>query len=210
MLTAMGRRDISRFLRHLWVSRYGDIKNTGLFPAIRSKVEGSKLNSLEFVRDCNAECANCISIITFSEEHLGGLAPTYPELATGTRRTIGASYAAVVLQRFEPREFEAMVRWLIVFIARWSAFLKLDSADLERLVFEMAKNACEIPTDQAKKARLGILKEKLRKAAPPDDQIDAAVDRMVLPVDSAEYIVKKLSDAMGSKTKEKGTTKESN
>jgi hypothetical protein len=26
MLTSMGRRDIGRFLRHLWVSRYGDLK----------------------------------------------------------------------------------------------------------------------------------------------------------------------------------------
>lgn len=33
MLQQMGRRDVSRFLRHMWVSRYGDLKSEGLFSA---------------------------------------------------------------------------------------------------------------------------------------------------------------------------------
>lgn len=35
MLRELGKRDVSRFLRHLWVSRYGDLKAEGLFAAIK-------------------------------------------------------------------------------------------------------------------------------------------------------------------------------
>src|SRR5690606_8366289 len=33
MLEGMGRRDINKFLRHMWVSKYGDLKNQDLFSA---------------------------------------------------------------------------------------------------------------------------------------------------------------------------------
>lgn len=211
MVTAMGRRDIARFLRHLWVSRYGDLKNIGLFPALRSRIEEKKLNSLEFVLDCGTEGSNYVSLITYSEEHLGGAAQVVRSLVHG----LGAQSALPMLlscyTTFDREEFEKVVRWLIVFVTRWSVFLGLDSASLETLLFEMAKNAREVPADtQARKARLGIIKEKLRKAAPGDDQIDSSVSRLILPVESAEYIIRKLSDAMESKTKEKLTSAESN
>jgi uncharacterized protein with ParB-like and HNH nuclease domain len=35
MLERMGRRDINRFLRHMWVSKYGDLKSKDLFTALK-------------------------------------------------------------------------------------------------------------------------------------------------------------------------------
>lgn len=39
LLRQMGRRDVSRFLRHMWVSTYGDLKAEGLYSAIKKNLE---------------------------------------------------------------------------------------------------------------------------------------------------------------------------
>jgi hypothetical protein len=39
MLERMGKRDITRFLRHLWVSKYGDLKDQDLFSALRKHID---------------------------------------------------------------------------------------------------------------------------------------------------------------------------
>ncbi len=41
MLEQLGRRDINRFLRHMWVSKYGDLKSKDLFTALKGEIEAN-------------------------------------------------------------------------------------------------------------------------------------------------------------------------
>jgi hypothetical protein len=112
---------------------------------------------------------------------------------------------------FPIQDFEAIVRWLIVFVARWSVFLGLDSSGLETLLFDMAQGVRLVGADpKDKKAKLGEIKDRLRKAAPSDEQIESAIERLILPAESAEYVIRTLSNSMESRTKETVTGRESN
>jgi hypothetical protein len=62
MLASMGRRDIGRFLRHLWVSKYGDLKNDSLFSAIKSNISKQSISSVDFVRAFAGECQNYVAL----------------------------------------------------------------------------------------------------------------------------------------------------
>jgi hypothetical protein len=211
MLTSMGRRDIGRFLRHLWVSKYGDLKNEGLFAALKKHIEDNSLNSLDFAQSCATECGNYVSLVSLSEENLKGSVHHVRSLLQG----LGGQSALPMLlssySKFGATEFTQIVKLLLVFVTRYSIFLGQDSSGLETLLFEMARDIRNVPDeDKAKRSKLADIKEKLRKSAPTDAQIAASIDRMVLPSDSAEYVIRKLSDAMETRTKEKTTGRESN
>jgi hypothetical protein len=66
MLEQMGRRDTNRFLRHLWVSKYGDIKED-LFTALKTHIEASSIGSVDFVRECHAECGRYVELLDGKE-----------------------------------------------------------------------------------------------------------------------------------------------
>lgn len=83
MLTTMGRRDISRFLRHLWVSKYGDLKKEGLFSALKAHIEASSISSLEFAQGCSSECNHYISLLTFNKDALQDASPYVQSLLQG-------------------------------------------------------------------------------------------------------------------------------
>ena len=113
--------------------------------------------------------------------------------------------------KFDTPDFNKIVKWLLVFIAR-AVFTDLDSSGIETLLFGLARSIRAIPEGDAKAkiAKLGEIKDTLKKSAPTKEQIEASVERIILPNDSAEYIIRKLSDAMESKTKESTTGRESN
>ena len=71
MLEQLGRRDINRFLRHMWVSKYGDLKNTDLFTALKDHIEKKSINSLDFTSDCASECESYVQVIDVDETRVG-------------------------------------------------------------------------------------------------------------------------------------------
>jgi hypothetical protein len=114
--------------------------------------------------------------------------------------------------KFDLPEFTDLVKWILVFVTRWSILLGFDSSGLETLLFELGRDIRQVPDgdNKAKRAKLREIKETLKKKSPSDQQIEASVERLILPTESAEYVVRKLSDAMESKTKERNTGRESN
>jgi hypothetical protein len=212
MLTGMGRRDIGRFLRHLWVSRFGDLKNESLFAALKRHIGGQSISSVDFVQACASECQNYISLLTFSEDHLKDAAPYVRSLIQSIDAQSALPMLLSAYAKFGASAFTDIVKWLLVFVTRWPILLGFDSSGLETLLFELARSIREVPVDddKVKRAKLREIKEKLKKSAPSNEQIEASVERLILPDDSAEYIVRKLADAMESRTKEINTGRESN
>jgi hypothetical protein len=212
MLGLMGRRDISRFLRHLWVSRYGDLKNESLFSALKTNINRQSISSVDFVQACAVECQNYITLLTFNIDYLDKAAPYVRSLIQGIDAQSALPMLLSAYIKFNASELTDMVKWLLVFITRWSILVGFDSAELESKLFEMARSIREIPDDdeKAKRSKFREIKDTLRKLSPTDQQIDTSITRLVLPTDGAEYVMRKLSDALESKTKEKITGRESN
>jgi pyrimidine operon attenuation protein/uracil phosphoribosyltransferase len=52
MIQKMGTHDIHDFLRAMWVSKYGDLKQDDLFTALKKHIEESQVASLDFAKLC--------------------------------------------------------------------------------------------------------------------------------------------------------------
>jgi uncharacterized protein with ParB-like and HNH nuclease domain len=70
MLEALGKRDINRFLRHMWVSKYGDLKSQDLFTALKKHIEDNSIDSVEFIRSCAEECEYYVHLLDVDEDAL--------------------------------------------------------------------------------------------------------------------------------------------
>jgi hypothetical protein len=213
MLTGMGRRDIGRFLRHLWVSRYGELKNVGLFPALKTQIAQSSVSSLAFVQACASECRNYVALLDVDKEILGAdAAPYVHSLLKGIDAQSALPLLLSAFATFSTTEFAQIVKWLLIFVTRWSILMGLDSSGLETELFGLARSVRGISDASGKIGKLSApqIKSILQSKAPTDSQIIASVERLVLPAESTEYVVRRVSDAMESKTKEKVTARESN
>jgi hypothetical protein len=212
MLTLMGRRDIGRFLRHLWVSRYGDLKNENLFSALKTHIKAEDITSIAFVQACYTECQTYIALLTASDSYLGKAAPYVHSLIQDIDAQLTLPMLLAAYSKFSPAQFMDVVKWLLVLVTRWSILVRFDSSDLETKLFGLGRSIRDVADndDKAKRAKLREIKETLKKQSPSDKEVEARVERLVLPAESAEYVVRKLSDAMQSKTKEASTGRESN
>ena len=212
MITLMGRRDISKFIRHLWVSQYGDLKNENLFQALKTKLTSREsLGSLTFVQTCLTECQNYVALLTASKEHLSEAAPHVHDLVHEVAAQSSLPMLLSAYSKFDKSDFANVVKWLLVFVTRWSVLMGQDASSLETQLFLLARSIRDTPeNDKIKKAKLGEIKDILMNLSPTNEQIGLAVERLILPVDGADYVVRKLADAMQSKTKETKTGHESN
>ena len=203
MLEQMGRRDINRFLRHMWVSKYGDLKSKDLFTALKTDIEKNSIQSLEFTRTCSEECESYVRLLDHDEEHLEKVAPYVRALVH--QLDIQASLPLLLssYRLLESADFEKVVRWLLVFVTRYAVVSHLDSSGLETVFFELAKEIRARMTDPKQaKAVLAHLKDTLKKNAPSDDQIRAAVAELILSNDEAKYLLSRLASRMQTNTKE--------
>jgi hypothetical protein len=150
--------------------------------------------------------------LTFNADHLDGAAPYVRSLVQGIDAQSALPMLLSAYIKFKPSELADIVKLLLVFVTRWSILVGFDSAELESKLFEMARSIREIPEgdEKAKRSKFREIKETLKKLSPTDQQIDTSIARLVLPTDGAEYVMRKISDAMESKTKEKSTGRESN
>ena len=83
MLEQMGRRDINKFLRHMWVSKYGDLKKQDLFSALKNHIESEGIHSIEFTQTCSEECESYTHLVDHNETYLGKAAS--PHFSRGGR-----------------------------------------------------------------------------------------------------------------------------
>ncbi len=209
MLEQMGRRDINRFLRHMWVSKYGDLKAQDLFSALKAHIENNSIESVDFTRTCSEECEAYVQLLDHDEEHLHDattdvrvlvrqldIAPTLPLLLSSYRL-------------LELADFEKVVKWLLVFVTRYAIISRLDSSGLETVLYKLARAVREKmvlkngddPKQKAKQC-LAHIKETLANNAPSDEQVKVSTAELFLANDEAKYLLSRLANRMQTKTKE--------
>lgn len=212
MMTAMGRRDITRFLRHMWVSKYGDLKSQDLFSALKDHIEKGNISSLAFAQDCSAECTRYVELLEAKDEHF---AKGAPYIRTLIRDLDYQSALPLLMSAYlfvSSPDLEQIARWLLVFVTRYSIVMKLDSSGLETVFFKLAR---EIRTKMADpktgnpepknaKTTLAYLKGELKKNAPTDQQIKATMPNLLLDQEEAVYLISRIAAKMQSSTKEVG------
>jgi Protein of unknown function DUF262/Protein of unknown function (DUF1524) len=200
ILEDMGRKDINKFLRHLWVSRYGDLKKEDLFTAIKNHIESKGVFVLDFAKSCANECVNYINIITVNES-LGVARPFVRSLMTlDVQPAIPLLLSCELI--LDDKGLKSVAQWILVFVARYSIVGNLDASGMESVFFQLAREVRALgPKPDAKKC-LSMIKERLVQHAPTDEQVIGNMPTLILGSDDAGYFMTRLANAMQSKTKE--------
>jgi hypothetical protein len=213
MVEGMGKRDIDRFVRHMWLSKYGDLKSIDLFTALKAHIEENKRSPLEFATACAAECERYIELWNADDEHLKKAAPYVRTLVRELQIEASLPLLLSVHSVLPLSELETIAKWLLVFVARYSIVIGLDSGGMEDIFYAMAKDVREKMkpfdelTDAKERANLikathSLIKQTLIKSAPTDAQIKASVRKLILEPEEAKYLVHRLAKFMQTKTKE--------
>lgn len=204
MLTKMGRRDINRFLRHLWVSKYGDLKSEDLFSALKKNIEQTKVNSIQFTRDCSEECNNYVQLIEIRDE--GDLKEAAPYLRNLIRELDMQAALPLLLSaytRLKAKDLLKLIQLILVFVTRYSVIVSLDPSGLETVLFSLARDVRSRLSDGSSvQACMKHVKQTLIKGAPADDQLLVAASDLDVAEDHATYLIGQIAAFMESSTKE--------
>jgi hypothetical protein len=216
MVEGMGKQDINRFIRHMWLSKYGDLKSIDLFTALKAHIEEKKQSPVDFAASCANECERYIELWNANEDQLGDAAVYVKTLARDLRidssMPLLLSAYSVGLSK---KELEPIVKWILVFVTRYSIVVGFDSGGMENIFYALARdvrksmgatNEKTTPKDRANiiSATLNVIKETLVKNAPTDEQIKASVEKLILDPEEAKYVVHRIAKHMQTKTKEMG------
>lgn len=205
MLELMGRRDISRFLRHMWLSKFGDVKARGLFREIKEHIETTNIQSIDFAQSCSEECDRYISLLELDNNipkhamyHVEGLVrylavePALPLLLAG-------------LGSLSSKYFEKLARLMVSLAMRHSVIANLNPSDLESAFYKAAREIRKQHSAGATDAKcLSEAKTILAKVNPDDVSVRKAIEGVNLTKDQAQYILATIANKLQSKTKEVG------
>lgn len=205
-LEEMGRRNVNRFLRHMWVSKYGDLKNVDLFSALKELIESNRISSTSFARTCSEECVRYVQLLKADKKQLGDAAVYVGRLAIDLGFESSLPLLLSAYTHFNASELEQLAKLLLVFVTRYSIIAKLDSSGLETVLFSLARDLrAKMTSDKPNvKTCLAHIKEILVKNSPNQDQIEAAIPKLTLELEEAQYLMGRLATRLQTQTKEIG------
>lgn len=201
MVQKMGAHDIEAFLRALWVSRYGDLKED-LFTALKKYIEDNKIESRDFARLCGDECDDFIHLVTADDQ----IPSNSRDLVRAITRELGSRAAIPLLLStyllLQPTDFERVARFMLIFITRYSILGNRESAGMENLFFKLARDVRERvknPEDAAgSQQAMKYIKEQLAANVPDDSAVTDAVVAETTTLDAADarYVITRLARFM--------------
>lgn len=202
MVEKMGRRSIGPFLRHLWVSEFGDVKHD-LFTAIKNHIEANGVVSLAYSSECAKACSDYCALLDYDESQLGNNAKHVKSLLGALDCQAALPLLLSAYTHLKPPNLGQLLKWLLVFVVRHSVIARSDSAELETLLFSQARWLREQMRDTSKESKyMNAIKDELKKKAPSDDKVKASLADLVVSSDEATYILTRIANHLQSNTKE--------
>ena len=187
MTTRMGQRSIGQFLRHLWVSQFGDLKKQDLFTALKQHIEAVGAVSREFAKQSANQCTKYCALMDGDKTLPEGAPSHVRNLPSGRFPAIRRClFLLSALDSISDAGFVKLTKWLLVFVVRHSIVAGMDAAELESLFFSLAKDLRNKMADEAieKDKREGqclkFIKEELMKKNPSEDKIMSSVEGLEL------------------------------
>jgi len=187
----------------MWVSRHGDLKKDDLFTALKNHIENNHVSSLDFAKECGQEVDDYIQLVLADETQLPKDSFPYVRALTrelGFRPALPLLLSSYLLM--QPGDFENVVKYLLVFVTRYSIIGNLDSGGMEDLLFRLARDVRGTVKDEGDKVgskqAIDAIKQALSANSPDDAAIRAAVakETTVLESSDAKYVMKRLANYM--------------
>lgn len=203
MLQAMGTRDISRFLRHMWLSRYGDLKARSLFTEMKVHLQNNEITSLSFADQCAKECDNYISLLDIdneiNQEARNSLEGIIKNLSVLTSLPLLLSG----LTCLNESDFAKLCDYVAGLVVRYYLVANLNPMDLETSFYKAAREIRGKHFTGEKSAHcLLAAKTILAKINPSDSTVKERGKNLELKRKQATWLVKNIAQGMQTKTKE--------
>jgi uncharacterized protein with ParB-like and HNH nuclease domain len=208
MLQQIGKRDIARFLRHMWLSKYGDLKSRGLFAEIKEHLQTKDIDSLSFADASSNECDFYISILDIDSE----IPKDAREAVEGIVRNLSVTAAFPLLLSglacLNESDFRKLAESVVGIIVRHSVFANQNPAILESAFYEAAREMRSKHSMRENSSRcLASAKSIIIKINPSDAAILENGKDIDLSRQQATWIIKNLAKAKQGTTKEIGFEK---
>lgn len=202
----LGRRDVSRFLRHMWVSGHGDVKSQGLFTVIKAELEAKKISSSEFADECLDECETYIALLDQTlrlpkndARNLEGLVryldvqPALPLLLSAYRCLNGS-------------DFGKLLRMAVVQYVRYVLVTNQNPLHVETAFYEAARVMRDRKRQGDTSAKvLAGARGILRRLDVDDAAVEIAARDLELERTEAIWLMTQLANERQSKTREIAT-----
>lgn len=203
MLQVMGQRDIARFLRHMWLSKYGDLKSRGLYSEIKDHLQKNKINSLTFAETCADECDNYNYILEITNEIPKEARNDVEGLVKFLNSTSSFPLLLSGLSCLNRSDFTKLAKVIAALVVRYSVTANLNPAQLESMFYEAARELRgKKSTNESSAKCLRSVKIILAKINPTDGVVEENSKELELNRKQGVWIITNLAKAIQSKTKE--------
>jgi hypothetical protein len=204
-LQQMGRRDVSRFLRHLWLSKYGDLKAKGLYAEIKSHLASQKLSSVEFAQSCSEACDDYLLLLDIDKS----LPKDALQNIEGLVRYLGVQNGLPLLlaafQCLSASDFSKLVKSMTSLYVRHTLIGNQNPLELETVFYDSARELrAQKDSKVSSNKALQAAKAKLAAINPTDSLIREKFLDLHLSKSEATWLMAKIANAKQSKTKEIG------
>lgn len=199
----LGQRKVSTFVRHMWVSRYGDVKKQGLFREIRDNLIKYDIGSREFAELCADESDHYIAITNLDPDFLSKdtiqfIEPLIKNL--GSDRSLPVILSGLVC--LNSSDFLKLSKIVVSVVTRHSILSNLNPSELEDALYKAAR-AIRSADENGKSSRVCFkaAKKILQKINPTDEQIKSILNDIYLTKSQALYIIYAITEQAQTKTK---------
>ncbi len=200
----LGRRDIARFLRHMWVSRHGDVKGQGLYAEIKSNLIANTIKSVDFVDGCADECEIYVDLLDGTldvekeaKNNLVGLLsyldaqPALPLMLAGFQ-TLGGK-----------ADFTKLAKAAVTHFIRHALVSNKNPLDLETAFYKAARAMRQAQANgKTGAAILAAGKAELGSLEVDDPSVELAAAELELERSEAVWLMTEIANSMQTATKE--------
>ena len=203
IISILGKRDISRFLRHMWISQYGDIKARGLYAEIKAVIEKKNIVSLQFSEQCADECEDYLSVLETSGNFPKASLVDLQGLTKYLRVYNSLPLLLAGYRCLSANDFGKLVQMVTSLYIRHTLICNLNPNDLEAALYESSREIRgKHSTNTASKHILAAARQILHKTNPIDSQVEENARDLLLERQEALWFMTQIANVMQSRTKE--------
>jgi hypothetical protein len=204
----MGRRDVSRFLRHMWLSNFGDLKAKGLYTEIKEHLDSNSITSIAFAQSCSESCEDYLKLLDVDKS----LPKDALRDVEGLVRYLSVQNCLPLLlaayQCLSQADFIKLLKTATSIYVRHTLIGNQNPLELETVYYDAAREIrAQTKSKVASNKALQAAKAKLMAINPSDALVNEQFTELILSKSEASWFMVQLANAQQSKTKEVGMDK---
>lgn len=208
MIQQIGRRDVSRFLRHFWLSKFGDLKAKGLYSEIKDHLSLKKITSVDFAQACSESCDDYLMLLDVDKS----LPKDAQRDVEGLVRYLTVLNSLPLLlaghQCLTDTDFAKLAKLVVSLYIRHTLIGNQNPLELETVFYDSARELRAQTESKVSSAKaLQKVKAKLAKLNPNDTLVEQQFEDLTLSKAEAAWFMVQIANAQQSRTKELGMDK---